>query len=203
MTKYNIGLAVVILFHLIGLVLFAIDPEASNMSYVSILISLIFLIIGEKNSKFIFSYIIIFLVGYFIEVIGVQTGLLFGSYNYDQALGIKLLDVPLLIGINWICIVVAGVSLSQMLSNRPLLIGLYTGLFATILDSLIEPIAINYNFWSWENETIPFQNYLCWFITSAVLGTIVSSINPERNRHGSALYFTWFVFFLTLSFYKV
>ncbi len=39
--------------------------------------------------------------GWLAECIGVQTGLLFGQYNYGEGLGPKLAGVPLILGILW------------------------------------------------------------------------------------------------------
>src|SRR5689334_23098853 len=36
------------------------------------------------------------------EVIGVATGAIFGAYSYGEVLGFKLLEVPLIIGLNWV-----------------------------------------------------------------------------------------------------
>src|SRR3989344_6390940 len=46
-----------------------------------------------SKSLFIFS-ILTFLIGYFIEVVGVKTGMIFGNYSYGNTLGFKILDVP-------------------------------------------------------------------------------------------------------------
>ena len=60
------------------------------------------LLIINSNSKNVFYLLIVFIWGMLAEIIGVNTGLIFGSYNYGDSLGIKVMDVPILIGINWI-----------------------------------------------------------------------------------------------------
>ena len=40
------------------------------------------------------------------------------------------------------------------------------GLLCTLMDFVIEPIAIKYDFWSWEGNEIPLFNYLTWFVFS-------------------------------------
>jgi hypothetical protein len=47
-------------------------------------------------------WLIVYLIGMIVELIGVNTGLLFGAYHYGENLGIKVFGVPLLIGINWV-----------------------------------------------------------------------------------------------------
>lgn len=46
-------------------------------------------------------WLIVYLIGMIVELIGVNTGLLFGTYQYGENLGIKVFGVPFLIGINW------------------------------------------------------------------------------------------------------
>ena len=41
------------------------------------------------------------LVGFIAELIGVNTGLLFGNYQYEANLGLKMAGVPVIIAINW------------------------------------------------------------------------------------------------------
>ena len=42
------------------------------------------------------------IAAWLVEVQGVRTGLIFGSYSYGNTLGLKLADVPITIGLNWI-----------------------------------------------------------------------------------------------------
>ena len=55
-----------------------------------------------RSSSFGIFVVSVTLIGYWIEVIGVHTSLIFGDYAYDTTLGFKVLDVPLMIGINWL-----------------------------------------------------------------------------------------------------
>jgi len=48
---------------------------------------------------------VIFLISFFVEVAGVNTGVVFGNYQYGNALGLKLFNTPLMIGLNWVLMV--------------------------------------------------------------------------------------------------
>ena len=50
-------------------------------------------------------FAVIFLVGLGIEIIGVSTKAIFGNYSYGNALGVKVFDTPLLIGMNWLFLI--------------------------------------------------------------------------------------------------
>ena len=198
-TKYN--LIVLIIFHVVGLILFATDPNASRLSYVTLLISGAALIIDEginlRKAAVLFS---IFVLGYSVELIGIKTGFFFGEYSYDTALGFKFLDVPLIIGLNWVIIVAASSSIIKYFIKKPLILqALLAAALCTLLDFIIEPIAISYNFWTWTDGTIPFYNYLCWFGFSFLFSTIYLYRNKEINKTGIIIYIIWTNFFIILN----
>ena len=70
--------------------------------YNLVLTLVVYLALNAIKLKDIPLLSIIFTIGFFIEVIGVKTGLLFGVYHYGDSLGLKWLNVPLVMGINWI-----------------------------------------------------------------------------------------------------
>ncbi|MEY3053475.1 MAG: hypothetical protein RLY31_3260 [Bacteroidota bacterium] len=116
-----------------------------------------------------------FLTGYWVEVAGVATGRIFGSYSYGDILGPKILETPLLIGVNWAMLVYAGNCLANRWTGRRS--GLFFramagAVFPVALDILLEPVAIAYGMWSWESATPPLQNYLGWFAVSLVLSVL-------------------------------
>ncbi len=59
------------------------------------------------------------LVGFGVEVLGVHTGFPFGRYTYGPVLGWKLLEVPLVIGVNWLLLIYAFFSIGNFFKNLP------------------------------------------------------------------------------------
>jgi putative membrane protein len=145
----------------------------------------------QHSQSRIFYFFLIFasLFGFFVEVIGVHTGFIFGNYWYGKTLGIKVLEVPLLIGINWATLVIASASIATQIigkSKEFIKIVIKAGIGAAImtsLDFLIEPIAIYLDFWQWKNNTIPLQNYIAWFITAFILHFIYQKTNIEKHNY--------------------
>lgn len=126
----------------------------------------------QWNRPFIIFCVIAFLTGYFIELAGVKTGVIFGQYQYETTLGFKVFDVPLMIGVNWLLLIYCvGSSLSAL--AQPVYIKVILGaLIMMLLDVLVEPVAIRLNMWSWTTAVPPLQNYIAWFIVSAFLLTL-------------------------------
>ena len=54
-----------------------------------------------RNYHSLFLWLSVFAIGMGVEIVGVKTGVLFGEYFYGNNLGLKILGVPILIGINW------------------------------------------------------------------------------------------------------
>lgn len=151
---------------------------------------------GHINKSLVLSFIITFLIGYGVEVAGVHTGVLFGNYQYGSALGLKIFDVPLMIGVNWFLLAIAGRGIAEKASKNSYAQITLASSLMVLLDILIEPVAIQLDFWSWENNIIPLQNFVMWFITAAVIQLILSKLKPSLNIVIClAVYFTQLAFF--------
>ena len=220
-SKYKIATVLAILFHFFGIIgiLFWNRELFVQATPLNLLLMFILLIWTQKdrNSAFLFLVFIAVIIGFIAEVIGVNTGLLFGNYNYGKALGVKLLQVPLIIGINWFVIIYcSGISIHTMLSklvkgvsvqNQRLSASLKVfsviidgAILATLFDWLMEPIAIKLGFWNWrEDGSIPVYNYLCWFIISAALLAVFQFLNfGKENKFAINLLLIQVMFFLLL-----
>lgn len=167
----------------------------------NLLLSSVLLLLNHKefNKSFLLFILISFLSGFFIEVIGVNTGLIFGNYTYETALGFKILNVPVIIGVNWfILIYSAGIICDKIKSNIYIksLIGAF---MLVILDVLIERIAPEYHFWSWDQGIIPLQNYLAWFVVSFLIILTFYKLNfTKTNKLAPSLFIIQLVFFTLL-----
>jgi putative membrane protein len=111
-------------------------------------------------------FIFVALGGFAVEVLGVNSGRVFGPYRYGTTLGYQLWGVPLLIGLNWAMVVYGSVALAQRISPRLWLQLPLAALGPTLLDWFMEPVAIRLDYWQWLSGDIPIQNFLAWFILS-------------------------------------
>jgi putative membrane protein len=70
----------------------------------------------------------------------------------------------------------------------------------TASDYIIEPVAIAYNFWTWETTTIPLQNYAAWFLFSFLFLLIFYKFKIDKtNKVAPWLLATQIIFFLSLN----
>lgn len=191
-------------FYLIGLLIHKIfiDTEILkvinpfSLFFISIYI-LFFDNITTKKNLLILLLAYIFTFG--IEVIGVNTNLIFGKYTYGAALGIKIFNVPLLIGLNWIVVLLGVVSVLKNFKIHFTSKVILIGLIAVIFDIFLEIIAPKYDYWNFANGYAPFKNFLAWFFISIILGSIFLRYIQEDLRFTKINFISQFIFFVILS----
>ncbi|MEQ8360228.1 MAG: carotenoid biosynthesis protein [Cytophagales bacterium] len=200
--KYSIG--IIIILHLVALAAFFLGYSRYilPLTPVNLLITayLIYLNQQEKSNSFIINSILIVLVAYIVEVIGVNTGLFFGNYEYMDSLGPKIWDTPPIIGINWWILTIAAASFFRK-SQFPLVLKAFLStVLMLFIDLWIEPISDLLKFWQWENNIIPLKNYLGWFITGFALQIIYwQGTYNKKNKIGIPVYIILISFFLILN----
>lgn len=172
----------------------------------------------ERSRLFFIFFMIAFLTGCITEIIGVNTSLLFGHYQYGTAFGPKLLGVPLLIGINWFVVVYASGMIAQefcqwisLLMNRnrkqvPLRflkfsLAFYGAIIATAFDYIMEPAAVKLGFWTWQGGVIPILNYMSWFGISFLLLILFQKSTFKLHKFAIYLLLIQGIFFTILRAY--
>ena len=158
----------------------------------------------DWNRPFFLFCLISYLTGFFVEVAGVASGLIFGQYAYGATLGLKWWNVPLIIGLNWLMLIYCtGVICHNLRTHLVLKAALASGLMV-LLDVFIEPVAIAFDFWSWDTPHIPIQNYIAWFVVSFFLHLLFFSL-PFRKENPAAkfLYLFQLLFFIILYLFTI
>ena len=161
----NLSIGIIWLFHVSGIIgiLYGNSDWFISATPLNLSINFILLLLNCNGHKLFFPMVIIgFLTGMITEILGVQFGWIFGDYQYLDALGYKVLGVPVLIGVNWALLsVITGAIAQQFYENiiMRIIIGVALMLF---LDLLIEPIAPMLDFWVFEGGEAPLQNYIGW-----------------------------------------
>ncbi|GAB3180778.1 hypothetical protein GCM10027291_48940 [Telluribacter humicola] len=185
----------------IGLQVESLQPVFRPLIPLNLLASLGLLLLfhTDWNRSFLLYCVTAFLVGFFVEVAGVHTGLIFGSYQYGSALGWKVWEVPLVIGSNWLMLTYASGSICDRLSAPAWVKALIAAALMVGLDILIEPVAIELDFWSWNSATIPLQNYVAWYVVSALLLLLFYRLSFSKDNRLAPLLFLLQFFFFGLS----
>jgi len=116
--------------------------------------------------------LVVFVAALAVETFGTLTGVPFGDYHYTHRFGPMLGVVPLTIPLAWHVVVTNALFLARALAgdrSRLLEVGL-TGAICTLYDFILEPFATGAKqYWIWSGGTIPPENYVSWFVLSALL----------------------------------
>lgn len=167
----------------------------------NLIFAAVFLFWGRWPARqVIISGSVIAIISFFVEAAGVNTGQIFGVYAYGHTLGPKLLNTPLIIGLNWFILIyctnsisrqiwkrIAGNSIHRHSSLKKSLFVIFIGsLLMVLYDLFLEPSAVSLDMWSWECGVIPVRNYLAWFFFSIVFHAYVR-YRGEEEINGRAL----------------
>ena len=204
--KVNIIIILFFILHLVGGVALSMDSIKSiflALTPFNLALTFGLLIWGNDDFSFKFFKVIsvLFLIGFFVEVLGVYSGLLFGEYHYGKTLGFQFLEVPLIIGVNWVLLVVSSFAVSSYFVSNSILKVVLSSIIMVLLDLMIEPVAIRLDFWQWQDEVIPLQNYLMWFLVALSMNWILTFNRFKFNvKLGFGLLISQVLFFTLQSF---
>ncbi len=135
----------------------------------------------KSEIKFLIYILIISIITIIIEAIGTSTGLIFGNYIYGETLGFKVLNVPLIIGLNWVIVILGTTYISTKLIKNKFFAAIGAGLLSVIFDFILEPNAIKLDYWRWQDNIIPIQNYISWFFITFAFSFVYLNFFKVRD----------------------
>jgi putative membrane protein len=189
-----------ILVYVSGSIGFVMNPAFFSpfTPYTLLFTCFVFLIhIPVADKKFLLAFFTIAFLGYIIEVIGVKTGLIFGKYSYGDGLGIKLLEVPLIISINWAMLICAGIRIVSSIFANKITVLFVAALLVTLIDLLIEQVAPKLDFWQFESGLPSIHNYLGWIGVAFFISYFFYPILIKSNRTVSLIILILQIIFFT------
>lgn len=205
----RIAIIVLVLFHQIGLI--GLHLEATRDLFqqlvpMNLLLSITVLLLFHRpwTTRFVIFCFVIFWAGYLVELLGITTQVIFGPYHYDTALGFKVAGVPPMIGINWLMLVYCSGMMFRGFKLNIWLRSLLAALAMVLLDMVIEPMAIRYDFWTWDtiDGHIPAQNFLAWFVVSFGM-CYAFQAQPDEKQNPVAVPLFLIQFFFFFSFWVI
>jgi uncharacterized membrane protein len=153
------------------------------------------------------SIIFVFLamgVGWFMETLGLMTGVVFGGhYEYSSSF-LKIGLVPLAVVIYWVIFIYMGYSITSsflywLQKPKParsgkgkwwalILLILLDGWFITAIDLFMDPIQVKLGSWQWLEGGhyfgVPVGNFIGWFLVSIMVSGIFRTVEyffPRKN----------------------
>lgn len=168
-----------IIFYLVGLFLYFI-PYTKEIFFWVLPLQLILvnaiLFYHHKgfNLKAIVLFLFIFISSWLTEFFGTTYGKIFGEYVYLDSLGLKILHVPILIGLNWVMLVYASNALAGKLIKKNKVLKVILAAFLMIMyDVIIEFIAPEMRMWEFTQAYPPLKNFISWFVMALVYNSLI------------------------------
>jgi uncharacterized membrane protein len=135
--------------------------------------------------------------GFAVEAVGVATGFPFGEYSYSDALGPRLLGVPLVIPLAWTWMawpswLVAGHLVAPSEQRIALRIAV-AGLALASWDLFLDPQMVAEGYWVWRDPRpslpgvpdVPLANYLSWLVVAvALMALLAAALRRRAVRSG-------------------
>ena len=154
-----------------------------------------------------------FIISLLLEIIGTDKGLIFGKYSYEHSLcpGPMIRNVPILIAISWTGLIYMALVCNMMIIDGTLVSSinishiLLSALLVTILDLVLDPIAVDEGRWSWEMPGkyygVPIKNFIGWFFNCGLIlliFSVVSSSHVITNPYAKYIEFAPGILFVIL-----
>ena len=170
--KINVYIGLVWLFTISGIL--GIISTASNWFlaltplYLFLNFLIILLCLKDQKVRILKGISVPFILGFITEVLGVNFGLIYGSYTYGENLGLKIFEVPLIICFNWCLLTIVSADVGKLITQNKDARIFSGALLMILLDVLIEISAPRFDFWLFKDGIVPHTNYFGWFIVSSI-----------------------------------
>lgn len=190
---YSVGIA--------GMIIPATFPLFVKLTPLALILSSVALAFfhPKYTPKAVVVFLSIYFFGFFVEVYGVNTGIIFGHYAYGNGLGIKLFNTPLIIGLNWLMLIYIASSIFENVRIHTVLKVLLASGIMLVYDVIIEQIAPEMHMWEFNGKQVPLQNYAGWFFIAVFFHSLIKIFRVQtKNRLAGAILICQVLFFLVL-----
>lgn len=199
------GTTILIVLHSLGLIALIIWDFKVYAAYtpLNLLLSTAILVLAQEKvqtRRFATFFLIVFSLGYLVELLGTMTGFPFGEYHYGSNLSPLLLGVPVVIGLNWFLLTMSAAYLAARIFTGRWLRLVIGALLMVLLDVFIEQVAPLLEYWQWSSDIVPLENYFSWFLVGLVMQALhIRFLEGSNNRVAAPYYFIVFAFFVILN----
>ena len=203
-TNYRYMVLFLIIFYAVGfagLSIPATRPFFVHLTPFALLLSslIIALFHNKFSAKTILIFIFIYAASFVVELIGVNTGSIFGNYTYGHGLGPKLFNTPLIIGLNWLLLVYVSNSVMQRTDWNPIVKVFGASFLLLAYDVLLEQVAPLLAMWTFSESTVPIQNYVAWFLLALLFSLVINLLKINtKNRIAPIVFGIQALFFAAL-----
>ena len=154
-----------------------------------------------NGNKLYMALLQISFISFLIEIIGVNSDLLYGKFAFGDSFGPKVASTPAIIGIVWSLFTLTAVQTTTILVKNPYLGATISALLITAMNYIMEPIAPKLGFWHWNEASheAGMHDYVGAFIQGWVFSYwLISRVKNLNNFVGFAFLLIQAAFFVIL-----
>jgi putative membrane protein len=137
--------------------------------------------------------------GFAVEVLGVHTGVPFGSYSYAATLGPRLFGVPPLIGLAWTMLAWPATLAARVVVRGFTARVLVGGWALASADLFLDPQQVAAGHWTWLHPAphlpgvpdVPLTNYLGWLVVAVPISLAVQSLAGDGDDRVMLALYLW------------
>jgi uncharacterized membrane protein len=206
--KSAVAIKILSIIYIVGLVGFLIPQTTetfAQLTAATILFTFTFLCFYHRDWTlgFLLAFAVIAICGFLVEYVGVETGYIFGRYQYGNNLGFKVMGIPLIKGVNWFLLIYTTRTIAEKITRKILPMSLIASTLMVVFDYFLETFAINYDLWTWNIGTPPLHNFVGWFIISLLIHLAYAGTRKQSDNPLSIpIFVIQLVFFATIAFWK-
>lgn len=192
----DIFIIILIVFFTVGLIFHIIPATYKYVLFITDISMLVtnsvvmyFILRAQADKKLFFWSILTFLLTYITELAGIKTGAIFGNYEYGETMLIQVLNVPVVIAMNWVILIIGSYSIVQRANLKTMFIPVISSIIVVGFDFVMEEVAMKLDYWQWENNIVPLQNYFAWFIISLFFTSMLAVLKLRIENRIVQIYF--------------
>ena len=207
--KPQLLIGFLILYFSVGIFLYFLEGTRTLFSTLtpwSLILSFGLVLVFQKewSLKLGIVFALVFTISLIIEIIGVNTGVLFGTYEYGPALGPKILDTPFLIGLNWLILIYCSEAIVNHHFSQKITRVLAGSLLMVVYDLILEYVAPHMDMWFWDRPYPGVRNFLMWFLLALFFHLLFQYSGLRiTNKPARYLFLIQFLFFCVLAIFTL
>ena len=146
--------------------------------------------VAGSISRGLLLLVVVGILGFVAEVIGVHTGVPFGRYHYTGGLGPTLLGVPLVIALAWVMMAHPAASVAARITSGPSRIAIAAVALAS-WDVFLDPQMVHAGHWRWSDPTphlpgvgdVPLTNFAGWLLVALLVMVALHAATRAEPMH--------------------
>ena len=201
-TPLLITISVVLVAILVAIPFPFVTPSCYGLSALLLLLLAVAVAVYHRGegAKAAAVFAAIGIMGWIVDVFAVKTGVVFGEYAYGPSLGVRLLDVPVIMTVYWAFVAYLGYSVAAPIDN-PTRRAVAAAGSMVLFDIIFEPAAGRLGLWQFHDNHVPMQNYIFWFVFGYLFMLLIRKSRISfGNSLATPLYWMLVVFCLVLDF---